>query len=57
MAFEIKAMKGAPMVPNMNYRKDEFVLTEFLYSEEYRIKLDKLIQNDAIKADLKIFWG
>ncbi|WP_115703224.1 hypothetical protein [Legionella sainthelensi] len=57
MAFEIKAMKGAPMVPNMNYRKDEFVLTEFLYSEEYRIKLDKLIQNDEIKADLKKYFG
>ncbi|VEH26690.1 hypothetical protein [Legionella sainthelensi] len=57
MVFEIKAMKGAPMVPNMNYRKDEFVLTEFLYSEEYRIKLDKLIQNDEIKADLKKYFG
>ncbi|KTD53541.1 hypothetical protein Lsan_3951 [Legionella santicrucis] len=56
MAFEIKAMKGAPMVPHMDYRKDEFVLTEFLYSEEYRIKLDKLIASET-KEYLKKYFG
>ncbi|QEY49931.1 hypothetical protein [Legionella longbeachae] len=57
MVFEVKAMKGEPMVPHMNYRKDEFVLTEFLYSEEYRIKLDKFIQNDETKRVLKKYFG
>lgn len=57
MVFEIKAMKGAPRVPHMNYRKDEFVLTEFLYSEEYRIKLDKLIESDKTKEYLKKYFG
>ncbi|KTD11792.1 hypothetical protein Lgra_1250 [Legionella gratiana] len=57
MVFEIKAMKGAPMVPRMNYRKDEFVLTEFLYSEVYKIKLDKLIEDDETKRYLKKHLG
>lgn len=55
--LEIKATKGAPMFPNKHYRKDEFVLTEFLYSEEYRIKLDKLIKDEETKNYLKKHLG
>ncbi|MCE0722089.1 MULTISPECIES: hypothetical protein [Legionella] len=56
MVFEIKA-KGAPMLLHPNYEKDEFVLSEFLYSEEYRIKLDKLIGGDELKEFLKKHLG
>ncbi|WP_207385835.1 hypothetical protein [Legionella bozemanae] len=57
MVFEIKA-KGAPMLLHPNYQKeDEFVLSEFLYSEEYRIKLDKLIERDELKEFLKKYLG
>ncbi|KTD42784.1 hypothetical protein [Legionella parisiensis] len=57
MVFEIQA-KGAPMLLHPNYQKeDEFVLSEFLYSEEYRIKLDKLIEGDELKEFLKKHLG
>jgi hypothetical protein len=45
------------MLLHPNYQKDEFVLSEFLYSEEYRIKLDKLIERDEIKELLKKHLG
>ncbi|KTD00469.1 hypothetical protein OQJ19_07035 [Fluoribacter gormanii] len=57
MDFEIKATQGAPMFHHTNYQKDEFVLSEFLYSEEYKIKLDKLIEHDETKEFLKKHLG
>ncbi|MCW8409106.1 hypothetical protein OQJ13_08995 [Legionella sp. PATHC035] len=58
MVFEIKATKGgAPMFFHTKYQKDAFVLSEFLYSEEYRIRLDKLIESDATKELLKKHLG
>ena len=53
--FEIKPTKGTHMFPS-EYRSDEFILTEFLYSEEYKIKLDKLI-HDETKEFLKKHLG
>ncbi|QMT58667.1 hypothetical protein [Legionella sp. PC997] len=57
MDFEIKATKGAPMFLHPNRQKDEFVLSEFLYNEEYKIKLDKLIEHDETKELLKKHLG
>ena len=56
--FEIKVTKsGAPMFFNAKQQKDQFILSEFLYSEEYRIKLDKLIGHDETKKFLKKHLG
>ncbi|CAM3043524.1 Uncharacterised protein [Legionella steigerwaltii] len=58
MAFEIKATKvGAPMFFQTKNQKDAFNLVEFLYSEEFRIKLDKLIERDETKEFLKEHLG
>lgn len=51
--FEIKATKGEHMFLHKPYQKDDFVLSEFLYNDEYKIRLDKLIENDAIKSLFK----
>ncbi|MBI2785388.1 MAG: hypothetical protein HYX60_03400 [Legionella longbeachae] len=46
--LEIKPTKGALMFPHahVGYRRNEFDYMEFLYSEEYRVKLEKLIDPD-----------